>query len=169
MCKLCSFCQGHLDKAACWGSPWEKTQSFWHFWRSNTLILLEMLMCCIQPRFKKRGRSQSVRPHPEPCGTLEEGIMHQGQDHAPSRGWEVTWGFLVSSPVQNRHAWDPGYVSSTCLLLYRPASPLATGSSIQVPHPLWLVGRVDEKGELLGTAQLHHQQEGSEGQERANQ
>lgn len=71
MCKLCSFCQGHLDKVAFPGSLWEKAQSCWYFWWSVIhLILFAMLIHCVQRWFTQRGSIQ----HHEP---FEGGIMHQ--------------------------------------------------------------------------------------------
>lgn len=79
MCKLCSFCQGHLNGAAFPDSPWVLMMignTFHNLWDADTLYSAEVY---------KAWSIQHVCPCAEPHEPFEEGIVYQCDDPAHFR------------------------------------------------------------------------------------
>ena len=80
---------------------------------------LGILMWCIQKLEEREGLSLSIHIQ----GTMspwrkahcfKRALCPLLQDHAHSRGWEVSCGFLICSPGQDRCVWDSVCLSCCC-------------------------------------------------------
>ena len=95
---------------------------------------LGILMCCIQQKLQEReGLSLSIHIPWRKARCFRSALCPLLQDHAHSRGWEVSCGFLVCSPEQD----EDSVCLSSCYTDWCPTWPQGILSSC--PRQGWLV------------------------------
>lgn len=135
MCKLCSFCQGHLNGAAFPDSPWVLMMignTFHNLWDADTLYSAEVY---------KAWSIQHVCPCAEPHEPFEEGIVYQCDDPAHFRVGEVSWGSL-SAPQYGPDTCGILYVYPAHTCCYRGWCSIWLQKCIWLAPSMQLVGRV---------------------------